>query len=154
MQALALCPERTFPVALIDPVSQQGMSDVCHMDPDLVGPAGLQAAFHIGVTAETLQDPDMGHGPFAVRADRHLFSVFGIPADGPVNDQLVFFQASVDNGVILPDNGMVLELGRDAVMGSVIFADNDRAGPGRRTPLIPDSWSRQRYMTALTRVPL
>ena len=60
----------------VDLVAQKRMTDRGHVDADLVGPAGLQDAFHIGRIPEAFQDAVMCHCSLPVRdAALHFFTV-------------------------------------------------------------------------------
>ena len=45
-------------------VVEQGMAYVAHVDPDLVGPSGLQATFHHCDITESFEDLVMGYSVF------------------------------------------------------------------------------------------
>ena len=67
-------------------VPQQGVTDVGHMHPDLVGAPGLQAALDVGVAPQVLQHRPVGHRPPALKlVHRHLFPVGGVAEDGGVH---------------------------------------------------------------------
>src|SRR5580692_4190000 len=53
-------------VAPISVVVEQGMTDMLHMHPDLVGPARLQHTLYQGGIAESLQYAIVGDGFFAI----------------------------------------------------------------------------------------
>ena len=54
------------------------------MDPDLVGPAGLQPALEISIAAVPLQHPPVGNGIFPVHpVHGHFFPVHRVAGHGP-----------------------------------------------------------------------
>ena len=67
------------------PCPQNGVADVRHVDPDLVGAPGLQSALHIGIAGEPLQHGPVGHRAPAARHHRHLLPVRRVAADGGVH---------------------------------------------------------------------
>ena len=64
-------------------VPQHRVAQGGHVDPDLVGAAGLQPALEVGVPGVPGQDGPVGHrGPAAEVVHRHLLPVGGVAGDG------------------------------------------------------------------------
>ena len=71
------------------------MSNMRHMDPDLVGPPGLQDAADVGPAAVALQDLPVGDRPAGVLVgDGHFLPVRGVAADGGVHGALILPEAA------------------------------------------------------------
>ena len=120
-------------------VPQDRMADVGHVDPDLMGAAGLQPALHIGKAGEPLQYLPMGYGGPAVCHHRHFLAVCGMSADGRVHSAGVLPEVSHHNALIDPGQRVVLELGRELLMGEIVFRRDDEA---RGVPVDPVDDSR------------
>lgn len=91
MQALPFKMIRGFAAAGVDGIPEQRVSNVCHMDADLMGAAGFQTAFDIGLAVKALQYMDMGDGGFAEPGwnDGHFFAVIAIAADVTADGKVV-----------------------------------------------------------------
>ena len=133
MKALPFQAEGGFPPSSIDFIPQQGMPNMRQMNPYLVRTPRFQSAFHIGEAGKPLQNFIMGDRRFSSSfVDGHLFPVFGMPANGSANRSFILFQNPIANGMIFTHNGMLFQLGSNAVMGKIIFTDNN----GTRSILI------------------
>ena len=85
------------------------MADACHVDPDLVGAAGLQPALDISERAKTLQYLIMSDSRTAVSCmNAHLLPVVLVPADGGVYGSCIRLQVAMDDGFVDPVDGMLL----------------------------------------------
>lgn len=144
--------QRIFPVS-VNRITKQRMPDGVHMYSDLVGSAGFQTAFNIGIGPKTLQHLNMGDCFLSIPdPGRHLFPVCRMPSHRAVDTQLLFPDNAMNYGTVTPDNGMILQLGGNRQMSIIIFTDNQAArgiavntmdDAGRMTPLIPERLPRQ-----------
>ena len=128
METLPVCSKGTFFAAAIYCVSQQGMSGPGHMNADLMCSSGLQSALYVGIISEALKHTDMCDGLFSVRAYSHLLPVRRVTSYGLGNSEFVLPDISQDDGSVPAHNGMLGQLAGNALMGSIIFADNNTAG--------------------------
>ena len=128
VEALAVLAQlRLLPA--VDRISQDGVADVGHVDPDLVGTARFQAAPDMGIAPVALDDLPMGHRiPGIPGGDAHLFPVRGVPPDGRVHGARVLPEGAHHNGLIGPGHGMVLELACQPHMGPVILRHRQQSG--------------------------
>ena len=111
----------------VDHIPQDGVSLIGHMDANLMGPARLQAAPDMGIPPVPCDDLIMGHGMAAVfLRHSHLFPVRGVAANGRVNGAAVIFHTAADNGLIRPGQGVVRQLGRQFLMGEIVFRHNQQ----------------------------
>ena len=107
-------------------VSQQGVAQVGHVHPNLVGAPRLQAALQVGVPGVAAQHGPVGHGEAAVLpVHRHLLPVHAVAADRGVHRARILPEAPHGNGLIHPGQGVVLELGGQGQVGPVILGGND-----------------------------
>ncbi len=105
-----------------------GMADIGHVDPYLVGPPGLQTAADVGVPREALQHLPVGDGPLpAPVRDGHLFPVCAVPPDGSVHGARLFPEAPRYDALVGPGQGMILELGGKGLMGGIVLGGDDEA---------------------------
>src|SRR3982751_3082243 len=83
VQYLAMCLSRTS----VDLVPEQGMPNRSHVDPHLMGPAGLQPAFQQSGLAQHREPPPVGHRALAAAAfhDRDFLAVRGRAGEGGVD---------------------------------------------------------------------
>ena len=109
-------------------VPQDGVADVGHVDPDLVGASRLQTAAHMGAARVPGDDLTMGHRAAAVRHHRHFLPVHRMAADGGVHSAAVLFQVPHHHALVGPGQGVVLELGGELLVGIVVFRRDDEAG--------------------------
>ncbi len=149
MQALPLKPEGLLSRRSIDLISQQRVTDRCHVNADLMGTACFQTAFDVCETAKPLQHPVVGNRRLAVLfVDRHFLPVHRVAPDGAVDGTLIFLQVIPDDGPVAPGNRMFLQLLCQTLMCLIVFADDNGTGGipvdpvndflGRMTPLIPE----------------
>ena len=109
-------------------VPQNGVADVRHVDPDLVGAPGLQSALHIGIAGEPLQHGPVGHRAPAARHHRHLLPVRRVAADGGVHRAAVLPEIPDHDAPVNPGQGVVLKLGGELLVGEVVFRRDEEAG--------------------------
>ena len=119
------------PVAAVAGVVEERVSDVVHMDADLVRASGLQHAFHEGDVAQALQHAEVGDGVLSLRfvaADAEAQPVVGIPADRGVDGPAVFGDIAPDQGPVAPFDGMVEELAGQLDLGRVSLGYDQQSG--------------------------
>ena len=136
VEALALRGKGCFFAAAVYSITQQGMPVPGQMDSDLVGSAGLQTAFNIGIVSEALQYPDMSDRLSAIGAHCHFFSVRGVASDRLRNSDGILADISQYDGPVSADNSVFSQL--STIMLPVVSLSIRCTIPGRRTPLIPD----------------
>ena len=79
--------------------------DMGHMNSNLVGSAGFQLTFHMGVFFKTLQHPIVCYRPFPVhQIYSHFHAVIFAASDRHINGSFLFFYHSMDNGLIPAGN--------------------------------------------------
>ena len=106
MQRLPLKLIRAFR-RTINGITQERMSNACHVDADLVRSTRLQAALDMGEILEPCEHLVMGHCGFSVIViDRHLLSVFRASSDWRIDDALLIFSDTVDDRLIAAGDGM------------------------------------------------
>ena len=111
MEALAGLAQLRLLVS-VDHVPQNGVADVGHVHPNLVGTAGFQAAPHMGVAPVPLHHLPVGDGILGIALGyAHLFPVCGMAANGSVHRAGVLFQVAADNTLVGSGHGVVLQLG-------------------------------------------
>ena len=127
VEALGVLPQLRLGTA-VDRIADDGVIAVGHVDPDLVGPAGLQPALQQGIAREPLQHPPVGHGMAAIfLGDGHFLPVGGMAANGRVDDAAVLPDAAHHQADVGPGQGVVLELGRQRLVGEVILRYDQQA---------------------------
>ena len=128
MEALAGQLREALPHPAVHRVPQDGVAQVGQVDPDLVGPAGLQAALQMGVAGEALQHRPVGDGPLARHVvHRHALPVGLVPGDGQVHGACVLLEAPHRHRLILPVEGVVLELVGQGQVGRVVLGGDEQA---------------------------
>jgi hypothetical protein len=70
----------------VDRIADDGVADVGHVDPDLVGAAGYRAALDEGGPGEAFDDPVEGAGLPPARDHRHLLALRRVASDRPLDD--------------------------------------------------------------------
>ena len=111
-------------------VVEEGMADGGHMDADLVGPAGFQAAFHDGDEAVALEHFPMGDGPFplvGIVVHAEAEAVVGVAADGAGDGALVLGDVAPDDGGIDAVDGMDEELVGEVRLRLRVLGDDQQA---------------------------
>ena len=106
---------------------QDRVAQVGHVDPDLVGPAGLQPALHIGKAGEALQHLPVGHGAAPPRDHSHFLPIHWMAADRSVHSPRLLPEPANDDTAVGPGQGVVLELGRQALVGGVVLGRDDQS---------------------------
>ena len=128
VEALTALPKlRLF--AAVNRVPQNGVANVGHVYPDLVGAAGFQLAADVGIALIAAHHLPMGDGvPSAPLGDAHFFPVRGVPPDGRVHGAAVFLHNAADNGLIGSGHGVVFQLMTVAGADAVAFYMSANAG--------------------------
>ena len=104
------------------------MSDALHMHTDLMCASGLELTLNISKPVKGLQHPIMCDCILSIRdVDRHQLPILRMASDCRMHGS-VFRQPAVYNRTVFARDRMLLELGSDALMCAVIFADNQRTG--------------------------
>ena len=127
VEALALKPGHGLFVS-VDGIPQDGVADIGHVDPDLMGAARLQTALHVRTAGEPLQHGPVGHRAPAARHHRHLLPVRRVAADGGVHRAAVLPEIPRHDAPVDPGQGVVLELGGELLVGEVVFGGDKEAG--------------------------
>ena len=111
-------------------IAEKRMSDMCHVDPDLMRAAGFKPAFNIRVCAKPFQNTIMGHRPFSPSrlTDSHLLPVSRMPRQRCVDHALILLQISGHDCPITPCNRVVMKLHSQTLVGFIIFSSNKRPG--------------------------
>ena len=109
-------------------VPQQGVADVGHVHPDLVGAAGLQAAGDVAASVVRVNHLPVGHRLPAVGGDGHPLAVGLVPSDGGGHRAPPLLEAARRYSVVQPEQGVVLELGGQGQVGPVVFRRDNQAG--------------------------
>ena len=74
----------------INCVTQNGVTDVSHVYPDLMGSAGFQSAAHMGVAGVAADNLPVGDGIFGITGgDAHFLSVGGVTANGGIHSAFI-----------------------------------------------------------------
>ncbi len=133
MQGLSFQLEGAF-LRSVYRVAQNRMSDRSHMDPDLVGPAGLQLEGTVGIGSEPFQNPVMSHCPPTGRVDGHLLPVRLRTGNRCIYGTFIILYIPDDNSLIDAVYCMFFDLFCYSVMCLVVLADNEGAG---RVPVNP-----------------
>lgn len=93
----------------IDRISDQGVTDMSHVDADLMRAAGLELDFNQCVGGKSLVDSIVGDSGLSIGANCKALAVTPVPADGKVNGSPAG-QRSLHQGQILAMDGMRLKL--------------------------------------------
>ena len=105
------------------------MSDVFHMNTDLVCTTCFQTAFNISCLSKTLKYFIMCDCLFAVfMVDCHFFAVCRMTADRCIDSSFIFFEVSLHNRAITAFDAVFLELFGKVTVYDIIFADQKRTG--------------------------
>ena len=105
-------------------ISQQRVSQTCHVDPDLMGAARFQTALEIGVSGIVCQSLPVGHCLSSLREDRHFFSVGFTSANGKINSKFIVFYIFVNKSYISSVRLCILPLLCKGQVGFVCFCNN------------------------------
>ena len=140
MEALAVLAQLRLFVA-VDRVPQNGVADVGHVDPNLVGPARFQVAADVGIAPVALDHLPVGYGGLGIAlGDAHLLPIRRVPPNGGIHGAAVLFQIAADNGLVGPRHGVVFQLrGQDRV-GQVIFGNGQKSGGVLINP-VDNAWA-------------
>lgn len=139
---------KTGLLRLIFGISHQGMSQISHMDADLMRPSSLEAAAHDRKAAVTFKNLIIGHGKAAAgRHNSHTHAVLGVSVDEGLNMAPVVLDIAPHNSNVCTFGFLVLDLLGKRQMSPIVFAQTMTplvslsrrcTMPGRTTPLIPD----------------
>ena len=113
-------------LASVDLIAQQRMAQMGHMDPNLMGPAGLQTAADMGIALIAANDLPMGDRPAALRVDGHPLPVGPVTGNGGVHRAGILPEPAHGDGLVGPGQRMVLKLLRQGEMGHVVFGGDDQ----------------------------
>jgi len=97
------------------------------VDPDLVGPAGLQVASDESMARPPLDHRVAGPGRPASGDDRHPQPVLGVAADRPFQDALVGRQPALHDRQVAAGKRAVRQLGRQGAVGDVVAGHEHQA---------------------------
>ena len=120
---------KTGLLRLIFGISHQGMSQISHMDADLMRPSSLEAAAHDRKAAVTFKNLIIGHGKAAAgRHNSHTHAVLGVSVDEGLNMAPVVLDIAPHNSKLSTLVILVLDLLGMRQMSSIVFCtDHDAA---------------------------
>ena len=100
VQTLALKP--FFSVLFsVDHIAQNRVTDICHMNPDLVCSASLQTALYVSVSVISSNNLIMRYSASGVAlCDRHALSVYRVTTDGRIDFSFVVMHSATHNRLI------------------------------------------------------
>lgn len=128
MEALAVLAQFRFFVA-VNGVAQNGVTDVGHVHPNLVGAPGFQPAANVGIAPIAAYHFPVGHGRFGIAlGDAHFFAVRRVAANGGVHRSGIFPEGANHNGFIGAGHGVVFQLASQHGVGVVILGHRQQAG--------------------------
>ena len=129
MQCLALQIFEFSIIRAVNRVTQKGMSDMCHVDTNLMCAASLQSAFDIiEFVVQMVEDTVMGDCPLpGFRYDFPLLSIYRMSADRFVDRPLFFGKIVLHDGMVCSVYRVCPKLLGQAEMGVVIFTDDERS---------------------------
>ena len=108
-------------------VADDRVPEVLHVDADLMGAAGAEAAAEKGCVAEALGDFVVGNCLSSVRDDRHSFAIARIAADCGFDRAAIIGWRAVDESEVLLADGVGVPLRCQLAMGVVMFCDEHHA---------------------------
>ena len=94
----------------IDFITSDRMANVGHVNPYLVGPSCLQLQLDQAIIPETLQDMETGQSWFSFGCHSLLLAVLVTPSNRRLNHTSIVGKIAVDNGPILAQGLLSLEL--------------------------------------------
>ena len=111
-------------------IARHRVAEVGQVDPDLVGPAGLQARLQISEVGEALEDPPPRHRPPspAHGPNGHPGAVVRVSPDRLIHDALGAGDAAVDHRVIDAPHGPGEELRGERFVGGGRLGDDQESG--------------------------
>ena len=113
----------------VERVTHQRMTKISHMDTNLMGAAGFQAAFDKGMACKTFFYGIMGAGFFAVfQRDCHLFAVCFMAADWCVHQTGRFTDDALHQRIVGASDAVFFQLCRQMLMGQVVFCNHQQTG--------------------------
>lgn len=112
-------------------IIEKRMSDIIHMDTNLMSTARLQTTLHYRHITETLQNLVMSDSMLAlvtIRINLETETVIRITADIAGNRTLILLQIAPDNRNILTLNGMPEKLPGEVKLRLIILRDDKKTG--------------------------
>src|SRR5690554_2832279 len=91
-------------------ISGDGVSDIFHMNPYLMGSASLKTAFNISKIPKSFQNSKMSDRRLPIVNNRHLLSVFRIAADRSINRSDIVGDHPVNESLIFPHHRFFRQL--------------------------------------------
>ena len=112
-------------------IIEERMTDMVHMHPDLMSPAGLQAAFHhshiaIAFKHTVMRDCMLAFVPFGINLEAE--TVIRVAADIACNGPLVLLDIAPDHCDILSLDSMAEELPCQIELGIIILRHHQKSG--------------------------
>ena len=139
VEALAGQSEVFLPLPAVHRVAQHRVPDIGHVNADLMGAAGFQAALDVGVARITLQHLPMGHRSAAIGCHGHPFPVSAVASDGSIDSAGLLSEVAYHDGLIGASQRVVLELLGQAQVGHVVFRRDDETA-GIPVDAVDDAW--------------
>ena len=128
VEALAGLTQLRFFVT-VHRIAQNGVTDMSHVDPDLVGSAGFQPAADVGIPPEPLHHLPMGDGrPGIAGGDAHFLPISGVASDGGIHCAAILPERAADDSIVGAGHGVILQLRGQHCMGKVIFGNGQKTG--------------------------
>ena len=117
------------PIAMVEHIARQGMTERSEVDPDLVGATGIQPGLQKGVARKFFDDAVMSAGgSLADAVDPHAPAVVGVSADGRVDLTLTGSDNPRRQGTIVTAGGARRDLKLEMFSGIVVESDNHETG--------------------------
>ncbi len=121
-------PESLVLAVAVGQVTQQGMSEVFEVDPDLMGAAGVESEFDKGGEPKSFEDAVIRPGRSAgAIGDGHPFSMGGMAGDGGFDRALVGSDLAAGKGEIDFIDLSGAELAGKGRMSEIVFRCDDAA---------------------------
>ena len=112
----------------VDGIARHGMTDIGHVDADLMGTTGFELHPQVGKITIGVRHEEMRNGVFAVfLGDRHLFAVGGVPSDRRVDRTGIGLKPAVDDRLVLPRKGMAGNLFGERKVGKIVFRHDQQS---------------------------
>ena len=127
MESLAGDEDTVF--GIIEMVSQERMTQILHVDPDLMGASGLQDQGYQTKSVALMDDFIMGHSGFTMfgidpSGDDGIFHT----SDRSIDRSVVMLNDTVYQSVIFTVHGLVSQLSSQELMSFIIFGHDDQSG--------------------------
>src|SRR5579864_7548087 len=101
------------------------MTERGEVDPDLVGPAGVEVTTQKRMAAPSLDDGVTRARIAPAAHDRHAFAILRMPPDGALQLACVVVHAAAHDGEVDPAESPIAELRRESAMARVVARDDD-----------------------------